>query len=129
MNRLSLLNEIPKFDLCQCLPHDIMHVILEGVLPRHIQFLLHNMIFVQHYFTLQQVNQQISNFPYGYSEEVNKPRILDRDRIYCMDQKIVQSGKCIHVLHCTCSCQTTHSHVLYATYLSIYSIQLHRTGC
>ena len=93
MNRLSVLNEVPGFDLCRCLPHDIMHVILEGVLPQHIQFLLHHMIFVKHYFTLQQLNQQIENFPYGFTEEVNKPRSIDRDRIHSTDQKLVQSGK------------------------------------
>ena len=33
VNRLGVLDEVPSFDLCKCLPHDIMHVILEGVLP------------------------------------------------------------------------------------------------
>lgn len=92
VNRLSLLNEVPNFDLCKCLPHDIMYVIFEGILPRHIQFLLQNLIFVKHYFTLQQLNQQIKHFHYGYSEEVNKPRLLDRDRIHSTDQTLVQSG-------------------------------------
>ena len=32
MNRLSILNEVPQFDLCVCIPHVIMHVLL-GVLP------------------------------------------------------------------------------------------------
>ena len=69
-----------------------MHVIFEGILPQHIQFLLQNLIFIKHYFTLQQLNQQITHFHYGYSEEVNKPRLLDRDRIHSTDQKLVQSG-------------------------------------
>jgi len=37
----SCLNEI-NFDVTQCLPHDPMHVILEGVLPSHAaQFIKH----------------------------------------------------------------------------------------
>ena len=77
-----------------------MHVIFEGVLPRHIQFLLQNMIFIKHYFTLNQLNQQITNFHYGYTEVVNKPRLLDRDRINSVEQKLVQSGN-INVYVCT----------------------------
>ena len=69
-----------------------MHVIFEAILPRHIQFLLQNLIFVKHYFMLQQLNQQITHFHYGYSEEVNKPQLQDRDRIHSTDQKLVQSS-------------------------------------
>lgn len=40
VNRLSILNDLPYFDLTLCLPLDIMHVILEGALPRNIRLLL-----------------------------------------------------------------------------------------
>ena len=37
VNRLSVLDEAPYFD---CMPHDIMHVILEGILPINCKLLL-----------------------------------------------------------------------------------------
>ena len=95
MNRLSALNNVPKFDLCKCLPHDIMHVLLEGVLPRHLKFLLQHCVITSKYFSLQYLNSQISSFSYGYSESMNAPRPLDKDRIISSDQKIVQSGMCM----------------------------------
>ena len=92
VNRLSILNEVPQFDLCLCIPHDIMHVILEGVLPRHCKTLLHHYIIDQHLFTVKQLNKQIEEFAYGYSEKVNAPRPLDRERLTSGDYKLVQSG-------------------------------------
>lgn len=62
VNRLSVLNEVPFFDLCQCLPHDVMHVILEGVLLRNLRLLLEHCIVQEHYFTIHQLNQWVSTF-------------------------------------------------------------------
>ena len=93
VNGLTILHEAPRFDVCICFPHDIMHVIFEGVLPRHLKLLLRHCIFEKHFFTLQQLNQQVAHFDYGYTEKVNKPRSLDRDHLISEDKKIVQSGK------------------------------------
>ena len=93
MNRLSALNKVPKFDLCKCLPHDIMHVILEGVLPHHLKLLLQHCVITSKYFSLQNLNTQISTFSYGYSESVNAPRPIDKERLNSSDQKLVQSGR------------------------------------
>ena len=57
VNRLSILNEVPLFDLCVCIPHDIMHVLLEGVLPRHCKMLLRYCIIDQRLFTIKHVRQ------------------------------------------------------------------------
>ena len=74
------------------MPHDIMHVILEGVLPLHCKRLLVHCIFEEHYFTLKTVNRLISEFRYGYSEGRNLPRPLDNDHIRSSDSKLSQSG-------------------------------------
>lgn len=92
VNRLSILDEVPYFDVTLCLPHDIMHVILEGVLPRNCCRLLHHCIFVQHYFSLSLLNKAILNFQYGQHEKNSAPRPIDRDRVANMNDKLNQSG-------------------------------------
>ena len=92
VNRLSALDDVPKFDLCKCLPHDIMHVLLEGVVPHHLKLLLQYCVNTSKYFSVQYLNTQITTFSYGYSESTNAPRPIDRDRLNSSDQKIVQSG-------------------------------------
>ena len=102
VNVLSVLNEAPQFDLCVCLPHDIMHVLFEGVVPRHCKALLRYCILVQQFFKLQQLNRRIEEFSYGYSEKANVPRPLDRDHL-TSDNKLVQSGTCKMInVHMSC---------------------------
>lgn len=92
VNRLSILDELPYFDLTLCLPHDIMHVILEGALPRNCRLLLNHCIFEKKYFTLNHFNKIITNFKYGEHEKHNAPRSIDRDRITGDSDKLGQSG-------------------------------------
>lgn len=92
MNRLTVLDKAPYFDVCKCLPHDIMHVILEGVLPLSCKLLLIHCIFDEHYFTLKVLNQRIAEFEYGYSESKNVPRQLDNDHLRSPESKFNQSG-------------------------------------
>ncbi len=92
VNRLSILDKIPHFNLCICLPHDIMHIILEGVLPRHTKFLLQYCILEKKFFTLNQFNRAVDNFPYGINQKNNKPRPLDRDKLTGDGDKLSQSG-------------------------------------
>ena len=80
VNRLSILNEVPLFDLYMCIPHDIMHVLL-GVLPRHCKMLLRYCIIDQWLFTIKHLNQQIKAFKYGYSEKAGAPRQIDGEHV------------------------------------------------
>ena len=41
INRASPLLQLPGFDITTCLPFDIMHTIYEGIVPRHLNLLLH----------------------------------------------------------------------------------------
>lgn len=92
VNRLSILDEVQYFDLCLCLPHDIMHVILEGVLPRNCRLLLHHCIIEEKFFTLSCLNKAILGFEFGDHEKVNRPRIIDRERLTMSSDKLGQSG-------------------------------------
>ncbi len=58
VNRLTILNDVPLFDVCQCMPHDIMHVLLEGALPLHCKLVLRHCIVDKKYFTLEYLNRQ-----------------------------------------------------------------------
>lgn len=92
INRLSILDELPYFDLTLCLPHDIMHVILEGVLPRNIRLLLYHCIVGEKYFTINHLNAVLLRFKYGEHEKFNSPRPIDRERVTGNSDKLGQSG-------------------------------------
>ena len=40
VNRLSVLDYVEHFDVCQCMPEDIMHILLEGLVPYETKLLL-----------------------------------------------------------------------------------------
>ena len=94
VNRLSILDKAPHFDICQCLPHDIMHIIFEGVLVLNCRMLLTYCIKKKGYFTLSFLNSQICNFQYGYSEARTTPSPIDGDRLVDDNStKLGQSGE------------------------------------
>ena len=73
INCRSILEDVMHFSVATCLPHDIMHDLLEGTLQYEIKALLKNCIKDMKYFTLEQLNVRISSFDYGYAESSNKP--------------------------------------------------------
>ena len=84
------------------MPHDIMHVILEGVLPRHSKFLLIHCVFEERFITLKEVNRLVAEFEYGYSERKNLPRPLDSEHLRSEDSKLSQSGGSTYMYYCAC---------------------------
>lgn len=92
VNRLSILDQLPYFDLTLCLPRDLMHVILEGVLPRNCRLLLYHCIVEERFFTIHYLNKVMLDFQYGEHEKSNLPRPIDRDRITGDSDKLGQSG-------------------------------------
>jgi len=78
---MSILDELPYFNLTVCLPHDVMHVILEGALPRHCRLLLYHCIVEEKYFTLNHLNKRMQDFQYGEHEKFSAPRSLERDKM------------------------------------------------
>ena len=83
INERSHLEEAPFFDVCEQFPQDIMHVFLEGVLAYELKYLLRHYIEEESTFSLQDLNQEIQTFSYGYSHIKDKPCIIkatDLDR-------------------------------------------------
>ena len=119
ITRRSILDQVPHFDLCICLPHDIMHVILEGVLNLNCKLLLHYLVYEERLFTLKYLNEIITRFPYAGRDAVNAPRVIDREKLMSDSSKITQSGMYMHtfVLIFNSRMQTS------------FSQQLPRCGC
>ncbi len=94
VNRLSILDQAPHFDVYRWLPHDIMHVIFEGVLVLQCRRILAHCIREKGYFTTDALNGQIKTFPYRHSEARTIPSPIDRDRLVSDNStKLGQSGE------------------------------------
>ncbi|CAB4007939.1 uncharacterized protein LOC110246895 [Paramuricea clavata] len=72
----SALNASKYFHVVDGLPSDIMHDILEGVLPLHIKLMLRKFIMEEKFFTLDQFNKQLPNFPFGVCDIKNRPSLI-----------------------------------------------------
>ena len=75
INRKSILTEFPHFDMIQQTPPDVMHILLEGVIPLTLQAL------TKHYINIKQtslaaINNNIKNFCYDYMEANDKPNFI-----------------------------------------------------
>lgn len=56
-------------------PPDVMHDVLEGVIPNVLRRILHQLIQDKH-FTLVQLNFEIGNLLYSVNDKTSKPQIL-----------------------------------------------------
>ena len=90
VKRQSALNNSKFFHVVDGLPSDIMHDILEGVLPRYVKMMLRKFIHGDKMFTLQELNNRISRFPYGLSDMTNKPSAINN--LSTIDGHLKQSG-------------------------------------
>lgn len=71
INRTSIL--FPDFDVTQQLPQDLMHVLLEGIFPLHMEQLLDYVVQTLSVVTLADINSRLMTFPYAYFEEKPAP--------------------------------------------------------
>jgi hypothetical protein len=80
INQISILDSLLYFNVIGGLVPDIMHDILEGVLPLTLaKFILH--CIEKRYFTLKELNYLIKNFDYGHSEVVDKPSLIKMEHL------------------------------------------------
>lgn len=63
------------------MPHDFMHVILEGCLPYTIKHLLHAAVYEEKKLTLNKLNDCIKNFDYSYIDSPNRPSLIQSAHI------------------------------------------------
>ena len=67
INRLSSLDSLSYFSVVGGMPHDIMHALLEGVIPYELKLLIRNCT-NKSYVCVRTLNQRLSAFDFGYSE-------------------------------------------------------------
>lgn len=72
INRSTILLELPYFDVTQQLPQDLMHVLLEGIFPLHIEQILRYII-DSSILTISQINSRLLAYPYAYFETKPSP--------------------------------------------------------
>lgn len=94
LNYRSPLNKIEYFHVSNFqIPHDIMHVLFEGVIPLETKLMLSIFIWEKRYFTLDFLNERIKSFSYGKTESRSKPpKPLERCHIQSPGNKIHLSG-------------------------------------
>jgi len=72
INERTSLMDVKYFSIFEYrLPHDMMHDLLEGLVPHEIKLMV--LYYTSnHFFTLQEFNERLINFNFGYSEK-DKP--------------------------------------------------------
>ena len=80
INQLSPLIDAPRFKLTRCFPQDVMHILLEGVVPHEFTLLVSYPL-EKKFFSLPELNSIIESFKYNSHELTNKPSIIQREAI------------------------------------------------
>lgn len=73
INHFSPLNDIENFHVVNQLPQDVMHCLLEGVIPLELKLMLANFIEKEKFFNCDQLNGRIASFSYSTQESKDKP--------------------------------------------------------
>lgn len=55
------------------MPQDVMHILLEGVLPYTIKAMLKSYVYAKQYVTIYDINDRTLHFKYSCAEAKNKP--------------------------------------------------------
>jgi len=92
VNSKSVLNELDDFSVGNGqLPQDVMHILLEGVIPYTVKAMLQSFVYKENFFSINYVNRKISSFKFSRSESKNKPSQISSN-VLSDDGKISQSG-------------------------------------
>lgn len=75
------------------MPGDAMHDILEGVLQYVCKELLKDFIFKEKFLTVEQLNERINSFDYGYFNDKNKPSPITRTTLRSENNSLKQKGR------------------------------------
>ncbi|XP_049341205.1 uncharacterized protein LOC111192620 isoform X1 [Astyanax mexicanus] len=67
--------KIPHFEVTESFPPDLMHDVLEGVIP-HVTRLVLKKLNSDKLITIQQLNERLQEFPFGQNDVTHKPVFL-----------------------------------------------------
>ena len=92
VNYCSTLNNLAYFHVAnQQLPQDVMHILLEAVVPYTLRLMLQFFILEKSYFTLHLLHERIAHFKFSHTESRDKPRPLS-EKILQPHSSLNQSG-------------------------------------
>ena len=106
----SILNDISHFHVVTQLPQDIMHVLLEGVVPYEVRLMLNAFITEDKLLTLDMLNERVGSFCYSSSEATDKPSAFTVHSLTSLKQSGMNSNMNIHLSAtfvldvCVCVC-------------------------
>ena len=92
INYNSALNQLNNFHVVDQLPQDIMHILLEGVIPYELSLMLTSFI-TQKYFSSELLNDRIVCFPYSTQEAKNRPSPIRPQAFTSQNSSLNQSCK------------------------------------
>ena len=72
VNGPCAFGELENFEVTKCLPPDIMHDLLEGVIPAVVKVVLRVLV-RGGFLTYEQVGRQMTSFKYGKNDATSKP--------------------------------------------------------
>lgn len=116
INHCSTLNDIDNFHVVKQMPQDIMHVLLEGVVPYEVKLMLVYFIAERKLFTCELLNDRIDCFPYSNHESKDKPSPIKARGFLFKTGSLSQS--------CKPNCKSN----FYLFHVSFLCIQLLRCG-
>ena len=79
------------FHVTEGLVPDVMHDILEGVLPFELKELFKFLI-SEKQITVNELNNAIRSFPYTFVDAANKPNIIESSTLRSSDHSLKQTG-------------------------------------
>ena len=103
VNAVSPLNDIDNFHVVNQLPQDIMHILLEGVIPYELVQMLICFVVNRKYFTIDQLNDRIRCFAYSNQEAKDKPSPIKAQVVSLRGARLSQSCELdtfIHAQYC-----------------------------
>ena len=99
VKRGSVLNTSKYFHVVEGLASDIMHDVLEGVIPKVTKLILVRLICDGH-FSVDVLNAKIRNFTFGTTDLKNKPEPnVSQATLHSPETSLKQSGKTIAFIH------------------------------
>lgn len=72
VSKECVLNKLTYFHTVTGFPPDFLHDLLEGIVTFELSLCLKKLI-SEKYFTLDELNSAIQNFPYLFSDKTNRP--------------------------------------------------------
>lgn len=99
INRESHLAGLEDFDITQCLPMDIMHVVQEGAMEYELKCVLREAIIEEKYFTIDQLQDKtMHHFAQFRTDSFDKPNQITRQILQSPDNKLKQSASKMYSL-------------------------------